>query len=183
MASAFSAPKSTLAQLTTELEDSLLSIAKMEKRGQLSMARATKARRAVQREYDDYCNAALVKKKSTGGGGGGASTNPAGEDDQEGAPEAKQAKKDWPVNGSVKTLVAQEYVSFEEGKKAISAAFVANTLYMGIGNHREAATDRSKKKPGGHGAGRGYLDWEFSDGTLGCRSDTSLEHAIHADTT
>ena len=186
MASAFSASKSTLAQLTTELEDSLLSIAKMEKKGQLSKARATKARRAVQREYDDYCNAALVKnivKKPTGGGGDGASTAPAGEEDQEGAPEAKKVKKDWPVNGSVKTLVAQEYASFEEGKKAISAAFVANTLYMGIGNHREAATDRSKKKPGGHGAGRGYLDWEFSDGTLGCRSDTSLEHAIHADMT
>ena len=163
-----------------------MSIAKMEKRGQISKAKATKARRAVQREYDDYCNAALVKnivKKPTGGGGDGASTAPAGEEDQEGAPEAKKVKKDWPVNGSVKTLVAQEYASFEEGKKAISAAFVANTLYMGIGNHREAATDRSKKKPGGHGAGRGYLDWEFSDGTLGCRSDTSLEHAIHADMT
>ena len=126
MASAFSAPKSTLAQLTTELEDSLMSIAKMEKKGQLSKARATKARRAVQREYDDYCNAALVKnivKKPTGGGGDGASTAPAGEEDQEGAPEAKKVKKDWPVNGSVKTLVAQEYASFEEGKKAISAAF------------------------------------------------------------
>ena len=93
MASAFSAPKSTLAQLTTELEDSLMSIAKMEKRGHLSMARATKARRAVQREYDDYCNAALVKnivKKPTGGGSDGASTPPAGKEDQEGASQRRR---------------------------------------------------------------------------------------------
>ena len=86
MASAFSASKSTLAQLTTELEDSLMSITRLEKKGQLSKARATKARRAVQREYDDYCNAALVKnivKKPTGGGGDGASTALAGEEDQE----------------------------------------------------------------------------------------------------
>ena len=60
MASAFSASKSTLAQLTIELEDSLLSIAKLEKKGLFCKARATKARRAVQREYDDYCNASLV---------------------------------------------------------------------------------------------------------------------------
>ena len=134
MASAFPGPKSTLAVLTTELEDSLLSIAKMEKRGQISKAKATKARRAVQREYDDYCNAALVKnivKKPTGGGVMVLPRPPrAGEEDQEGAPEAKQAKKDWPVNGSVKTLVAQEYASFEEGKKAISAAFCGQDILL-----------------------------------------------------
>ena len=154
----------SFAVLTQEMEDALASIGKMEKKGQLSKAKANKARRAVQKEYDDNLNAVIGKKKSAGGG---ALSDPTGEGGQEASSESK---RDWPVHDSVKTLVAQSYVSFAEGKKAIAAAFVANSLYHGIGNHREAATERSKKKGGaGGGAGRGYLDWEFKDGTLGCR--------------
>ena len=162
--------QSTIGQATLVLEDALGSIAKLEKKGMLSKAKANLARRAVQKEYDDSVNAVIGKKGSTGGGGGGGSIAPAGGAGQQDAP---VAKKDWPVNDSVKTLVAQTYDSFEEGKRSCAAAFVANSMYLGIGNHHEAATARGKKKSG-HGAGRGYQDWEFNDGALGCRRDTCI---------
>ena len=172
--------QSTIGQATLVLEDALGSILKLEKKGLLSKAKANLARRAVQKEYDDSVNAVIGKKGSTGGGGGGGSIAPAGGAGQQDAP---VAKKDWPVNDSVKTLVAQTYDSFEEGKRSCAAAFVANSMYLGIGNHHEAATARGKKKSG-HGAGRGYQDCGSS---TTARSAAGAIHAsapaIHADTT
>ena len=152
--------------LMATMRQSMDDINHMEKKNIISEKQAKQARKAVMKEFNDKKALVLSKRKAVLAPVGGAPVLPGGGEDDDQPPEGK---KDWPCGKKTNCVVAWHYESFAQGVASVKAAFEAGTLYPGIGNHREAATDRAKKS-GGSGSGqRGYYDWEFSGGKLGCR--------------
>ena len=60
-------------------------------------------------------------------------------------------------------------MSYAEAREAVKKAFENGTLFPHLGDHSKAAFAPSFNRPSGAGdPNRGYVDWEFKDGTA-CR--------------
>ena len=155
---------SDLADATIALEQAVAGVKKLIKQNVLSAAAGKRNIQALQKQHALAVAAALGKKvKGAAPGGPGAPLDGAEDGDQSGP-------RPWPGGGGVKTLEAQTYTTWKEGIDAVKAAFQDSTLYQSVSDCMAAATERCKKHPGGAGVpARGQLDWEFNDGTLGCR--------------
>ena len=89
--------------------------------------------------------------------------NEADEEDEGGS------RNPWPCSDRSKHVIAQQYANLAEAKRSVKHAFQKNKLFASIVDHKEAATKRAWRSFGTGVPSRGYLDWEFADGTLGCR--------------
>ena len=152
--------------LMATMRQSMDDINHMEKKNIISEKQAKQARKAVMKEFNDKKALVLSKRKAVLAPGGGAPALPGGGEDDDQPPEGK---KDWPCGKKTPCVVAWHYDSYAQAVASVKAAFEANTLYPELGNHREAATGRAKKAGGSGSGNRGYYDWEFNDGKLGCR--------------
>ena len=81
-----------------------------------------------------------------------------------------------------KCEVAARFSSMLVAREAVAVAFSDGTLFPHLNDHADAALNRDFKKPKGAGEpSRGYMDWEFRDGTA-CRCDTPMIRAYAHDT-
>ena len=152
--------------LMASMRQSMTDIDHMEKKGILTEKQAKQARNAVMKEFKAAKALAMTKRKAVLAPGGGAPAPLRDGEDEDPPPEGK---KDWPCGKKTPCVVAWHYDSYAQAVASVKAAFEANTLYPELGNHREAATGRAKKAGGSGSGNRGYYDWEFNDGKLGCR--------------
>ena len=81
---------------------------------------------------------------------------------------AKQVQNPWPCQNPNDCEEAYKYKTFQQGREAVAAAFEDNTLFEHTGGMAHFSTARSHKPKGSGVPDRGYLDWEFNDGSS-CR--------------
>ena len=81
---------------------------------------------------------------------------------------AKQVQNPWPCQNPNDCEEAYKYKTFQQGREAVATAFDENTLFEHTGGMAHFSTARSHKPKGSGVPDRGYLDWEFNDGSS-CR--------------
>ena len=65
--------------------------------------------------------------------------------------------------------MAMSFDSYQEAREAVKKAYDDSTLFPHLGNHAMTAFNVDFNRPKGAGdPNRGYVDWEFKDGTA-CR--------------
>ena len=78
---------------------------------------------------------------------------------------SKQVKVPWPCGNLQACKEAEAYTTFEAGRDAMEVAWNNNTLFHGQESSAAFATARSHNPKGSGVTRRGYLDWEFTDGS------------------
>ena len=78
---------------------------------------------------------------------------------------SKHVKVPWPCGILQACKEAESYTTFEAGRDAMEAAWNNNTLFPGQESSAAFATSRSHNPKGSGVTKRGYLDWEFTDGS------------------
>ena len=164
------------ADILQNLNDSIQMAEKMAKSGDLKRSEADRHIKIAQAKYKSemkLCKAELkptTKVKGTAASGPqqlpGADT---AEEEEEAAQPAKKQKVGRSCADGKPVATAHEFVSYLDAREAVKKAFENGTLFPHLGDHAKAALAPAFNRPSGAGdPNRGYVDWEFKDGTA-CR--------------
>ena len=164
------------ADILNNLKDSIKMAEQMVKSGTLKRKDADRHIKTAQAKYKAEMKACKAELKPTPKVKGTAASGPQqlpGADTAEDAEEAAQPAKKLRTGRSCAdgndVATAMTFASYAEAREAVKKAFDDGTLFPHLGDHSKAAFAPSFNRPSGAGdPNRGYVDWEFKDGTA-CR--------------
>ena len=164
------------ADILENLREAIKMADEMADAGMLKRKEADRAIKVAQAKYKAEMKACKVELRPTPKVKGTAASGPQqlpGADTAEEAEEAAQPAKKQKVGRSCAdgnaVATAMTFASYAEAREACKKAFDDGTLFPHLGDHSKAAFAPSFNRPSGAGdPNRGYVDWEFKDGTA-CR--------------
>ena len=164
------------ADILENLREAIKMADEMADAGMLKRKDADRAIKVAQAKYKAEMKLCKAELKPTTKVKGTAASGPQqlpGADTAEEAEEAAQPAKKQKVGRSCAdgnaVATAMTFASYAEAREACKKAFDDGALFPHLGDHSKAAFAPSFNRPSGAGdPNRGYVDWEFKDGTA-CR--------------
>ena len=164
------------ADILENLREAIKMADEMADAGMLKRKEADRAIKVAQAKYKAEMKACKVELKPTPKVKGTAASGPqqlpgadTAEEEEEAAQPAKKQKVGRSCADGKAVATAHEFVSYLDAREAVKKAYDDGTLFPHLGDHAKAAFAPSFNRPSGAGdPNRGYVDWEFKDGTA-CR--------------